>query len=68
MTAPPLLADLIGQDVLHKWYYVPVIYAVYCGAAMLGLLFLRETRDLRLEDLDIPKPDLVPRPAVAILE
>jgi len=66
MMAPPLLASMIGQDVAHKWYYVPVVYAVYCGAAMLGLLFLRETRDLRLEDLDIPTPELIPRPTVAI--
>ena len=28
MIAPPLLARLIGQDVLHKWYYLPMIYAV----------------------------------------
>ena len=52
MIAPPLLARLIGQDVLHKWYYLPMIYAVYCAAGMLALLFLPETRDLRLEDLD----------------
>jgi MFS family permease len=52
MMAPPLLASLIGQDVLHKWYYVPLVYAVYCGAAMLALLFLRESRHLGLDDLD----------------
>jgi MHS family shikimate/dehydroshikimate transporter-like MFS transporter len=52
MVAPPLLARLVGQDVLHKWYYLPVIYAVYCAAAMLALLFIPETRDLHLEDLD----------------
>jgi len=66
MTAPPLLASLIGQDILHKWYYVPVIYAVYCSAAILGLLFLQETRNLRLEDLDIPKTDSIPRSAPAV--
>jgi MHS family shikimate/dehydroshikimate transporter-like MFS transporter len=49
---PPLLARLIGQDVLHKWSYLPMIYAVYCAAAMMALLFLPETRDLSLEDLD----------------
>jgi MFS transporter, MHS family, shikimate and dehydroshikimate transport protein len=68
MIAPSLLAKLIGADVLHDWYYVPAVYAVYCGAAMLALLFLRETRDLKLEDLDISKPDLVPRSAVATFE
>jgi hypothetical protein len=29
-----------------------MVYAVYCAAAMLALLFIRETRDLKLEDLD----------------
>lgn len=52
MVAPSLLAGLIGQDVLHKWYYVPVVYVVYCIAAMLALLLIRETRDINLEDLD----------------
>jgi hypothetical protein len=52
MIAPSLLARLIGQDVLHKWYYVPVAYAIYCVVAMLALLFIRETRDLNLDDLD----------------
>ncbi len=52
MIAPSLLAGLIGQDVLHKWYYVPVAYAIYCVVAMLALLFIRETRDLNLDDLD----------------
>jgi len=56
MLAPPLLARLIGQDVLHKWYYLPMIYAVYCAAAMLALLFIPETRDSRLEDLDQGQP------------
>jgi len=52
MVAPPLLARLIGQDVLHNWYYLPAVYAVYCGTAMLALLFIPETRDLTLEELD----------------
>jgi MFS family permease len=52
MIVPPLLAKLIGQDVLHNWRYVPMVYAIYCVAAMLALLFLPETRDRRLEDLD----------------
>lgn len=54
MVAPPLLARLIGQDVLHHWYYLPVIYAFYGAAAMSALIFVRETRDVRLEDLDGP--------------
>jgi MFS family permease len=52
MIAPPLLASLIGQDVAHRWHYLPLTYAVYGAAAMLALLFIRETRDIRLEDLD----------------
>jgi MHS family shikimate/dehydroshikimate transporter-like MFS transporter len=52
MIAPPLLARSIGQDVVHHWYYLPLTYAVYGAAAMLALLFIRETRDVRLEDLD----------------
>lgn len=52
MTAPSLLAGLIGQDVFGKWRYVPLLYACYCVAAMLALLFMRETRDFQLSDLD----------------
>jgi MFS transporter, MHS family, shikimate and dehydroshikimate transport protein len=52
MIAPPLLASLIGQDVAHHWHYLPLAYAVYGAAAMLALLFIPETRDVRLEDLD----------------
>ena len=59
MIAPPLLARLIGQDVLHNWYYVPVVYTVYGAAAMLALLFIPETRDLRLVDLDQRESPLV---------
>lgn len=53
MIAPPLLARLIGQDVLNRWYYMPMIYAVYCAAAMLALLFIPETRDVSVEDIDL---------------
>src|ERR1700758_4282648 len=52
MIAPPLLASLIGQDVAHHWHYLPLTYAAYGAVAMLALLFIRETRDVRLEDLD----------------
>jgi MHS family shikimate/dehydroshikimate transporter-like MFS transporter len=52
MFAPSLLAALIGQDVVHKWYYLPLVYGVYCVAAMLSLLFVRETRSVTLENLD----------------
>lgn len=54
MVTPSLLAKLIGADVRHKWYYVPAAYAVYGTAAMIALLFLRETRDINFDDLDVP--------------
>jgi MFS transporter, MHS family, shikimate and dehydroshikimate transport protein len=53
MIAPPLLARLIGQDVTHHWHYLPIIYAVYGIAGFLALLFIRETRNVNLEDLDV---------------
>jgi hypothetical protein len=28
--APSLLAGLIGPDVAEKWYFVPIVYAIYC--------------------------------------
>ena len=49
---PSLLAGLIGPDVAAKWYFVPIVYAIYCVVAMASLLFIRETRDLPLEGLD----------------
>jgi MHS family shikimate/dehydroshikimate transporter-like MFS transporter len=52
MVAPPVLAGLIGEDVRHKAYLVPVVYGVYCIVAMVALVFIRETRDVKLEDLD----------------
>src|SRR5215469_9670956 len=58
MIAPSVLAGLIGEDVFHKWYYVPVCYAVYCVVAMLALLFIKETRDVSLQELDQAEADL----------
>ena len=37
MIAPSLLAGLIGDDVFHKWYYVPIVYGFYGAAAMLAV-------------------------------
>lgn len=59
MLAPSVLATLIGQDVFHRWYYVPIIYAIYSVVAMLALLFVRETRDVKLQDLDHSGAELV---------
>ena len=50
--APSFLAGLIGNDILHRWFYMPMVYGVYCVAAMLSLLFIRETRDLTMRDID----------------
>jgi MFS family permease len=58
MIAPSLLAGLIGNDIFHKWYYIPIVYGIYCAVAMLALRFIRETRDLKLEDLDQAEPPL----------
>jgi MFS family permease len=58
MIAPAALAGLIGQDIFHKWYYVSICYAVYCIVAMLALLFIRETRDVNLRDLDETEANL----------
>jgi MFS family permease len=52
MIAPSLLAGLIGADVARRWYYVPVVYAIYCAMGMLALVFIGETRDIDLERLD----------------
>jgi MFS family permease len=61
MVAPSLLAGLIGQDAAGKWYFVPVVYAIYCAVAMLSLLFVRETRDVPLEELD--REEILAEPA-----
>jgi MFS transporter, MHS family, shikimate and dehydroshikimate transport protein len=52
MIAPSLLAGAIGRDVALKWYYVPIVYVVYCAVGMLALAFIRETRDVDLDKLD----------------
>ena len=53
MIAPPLLTVLIGTDVAQKWFYIPLVYAVYGCIAMVALLFLRETANLDLHQLDL---------------
>jgi MFS transporter, MHS family, shikimate and dehydroshikimate transport protein len=52
MIAPSLLAALIGADVGRLWYYVPIVYAIYCAIGMLALAFIGETRDVDIEGLD----------------
>jgi MFS transporter, MHS family, shikimate and dehydroshikimate transport protein len=64
MLAPSVLASLIGQDVFHRWYYVSIMYAVYCIVAMLALRFVRETRDVKLQDLDQSEADLMVSPGL----
>jgi MFS family permease len=62
MIAPPVLAGVIGDNVRGRWYFLPLVYAVYCVAAMFALLFIPETRNLHLEDLDRTR-DVTSRPA-----
>lgn len=50
--APPLLAGLIGDDATGHWFFIPVAYAIYAVVAIGSLFFVRETRDVELEDLD----------------
>ena len=57
MIAPSLLAGLIGRDVGTNWYYVPIVYAIYCLVAMTALIFIRETREVDIESLDLLQPD-----------
>lgn len=52
MFTPALLSDLIGKDVVHKFYYVPMMYAVYFVVAAIAIVLMRETRDVDLEQLD----------------
>jgi MFS transporter, MHS family, shikimate and dehydroshikimate transport protein len=52
MIAPAVLAALIGQDAIHNWRYVIIVYGVYGVIAMVSLLFIRETRDITMEQLD----------------
>jgi len=52
MVAPSVLAGMIGQNVLRNWHWVPIVYGFYCVVAMVALLFIRETRDMSLEELD----------------
>ena len=56
MIAPSLLAGFIGRDVAQNWYYVPLVYGIYCVVAMTALFFIRETRELDLESLDHADP------------
>jgi MFS transporter, MHS family, shikimate and dehydroshikimate transport protein len=52
MMAPSLLAGLIGPDVFRRWYFVPLMYAFYCSAALIALYFMREIRDVNLHNVD----------------
>ena len=52
MIAPSLLAALIGEDTANNWYFIPAVYVLYAMIACAALLFVKETRDVQLEDLD----------------
>ena len=63
MIAPPVLTLFVGTDPAGKWFYVPIVYTIYGAIAILALLFLRETRDLILEELDTTmRPGVTQRP------
>src|SRR5262245_14956088 len=57
MFAPPILAALIGPDVAAKWYYVTIVYVLYCVVGVTALMFISETRHVDLEKLDAPRQD-----------
>ncbi len=52
MFTPSILTALIGKDVLTKWFYVPLFYFIYFVIAAVALIFLKETKDVKLADLD----------------
>lgn len=52
MLAPSMLAGLIGDDATGRWFFIPLTYGLYAVVAIVALFFVRETRDVRLEDLD----------------
>jgi MHS family shikimate/dehydroshikimate transporter-like MFS transporter len=52
MTAPPLLAALIGQDIYRRWGFLPLVYVIYGMASIVALRHIPETRGLSLADLD----------------
>jgi hypothetical protein len=50
-------------------HYLPITYAIYGAAAILALLFVRETRNVKLEDLDGAPPGNLPaRPAKTVIK
>ena len=70
MTGPSLLAGLIGEDVRRRWHFVPLLYGIYCVLAMVALLWMRETRDLSLNELDDAElsPGVSPGMSESVLE
>jgi len=52
MFTPTILTSLIGKAVLTKWFYVPLFYFIYFIIAAIALMLLKETKNVRLADLD----------------
>mgnify|MGYP001772511345 CR=1 FL=1 len=52
MFTPSILTSLIGKDVLTKWFYVPLFYFIYFVIAAIALALLKETKDIKLAELD----------------
>lgn len=59
MIAPPLLTVLVGTDVARKWFYIPVVYAIYGTVALFALAFMRETAAVDLREMDSGDSDLI---------
>ena len=52
MFTPAILSELIGKDVAGKFYYIPAFYVIYFVVGAVGILLLKETKDIDLEALD----------------
>jgi MHS family shikimate/dehydroshikimate transporter-like MFS transporter len=52
MFTPSILAYLIGSNVSSNYFYIPLLYLIYGLIAIISVSLLRETKGLKLEELD----------------
>ena len=52
MFTPALLSELIGKDVVTKFYYIPLFYFIYFIVAVIAILKMKETKDIDLDAID----------------